>query len=90
MKYVGETSKSLGERFSQHRGYVNTYQNKTDAGKRTEATGDHFNLPSHSISDMRLQIVEKVFDKSKAVRLQREKLYINFFESDHRGINRKK
>ena len=90
MKYIGETSKSVGERFAQHRGYVNTYQNKIDADKRTEATGDHFNLPGHSISDMKLQIVEKVFDKSKAVRLSREKLYINLFESDHRGINRKR
>ena len=61
-KYVGETSKELGQRFAQHPGYVNTYQGK---------------------------IVEKVFDKSKAVRLIREKLYINLFESEHRGINRK-
>ena len=29
-KYVGETSKELGQRFAQHRGYVNTYQGKND------------------------------------------------------------
>ena len=86
---MGETSKEVGHRFAHHRGYVNTYQRKVDAGKRTEATGEHFNLPGHSLSDMALQIVEKVFDKSKAVRLNREKLYINLFESEHRGINRK-
>ena len=51
-KYVGESSKEIGFRFSQHRSDVNTYQTKIDNGKRTEATGEHFNLPGHSLSDM--------------------------------------
>ena len=77
------------ERFAQHRSYVNTYQNKIDNDKRVEATGELFSLPGHSLSDMQLQMIEQVFDKSEAVRLAREKMYINLFEAETRGINRK-
>ena len=77
-------------RFAQHRGYVNNFQKHKEAGKRIEATGEHFNLPGHSgVQDMRFQIVEKVFQKSKAVRLIREKKFIQEFQSEHLGINRK-
>ena len=59
--------------------------------KKTQATGDHFNLPGHSgVRDMRLQVLEKVFVKSKALRLVREALYIKEFQSEHKGMNRKK
>ena len=88
MKF-GTTGNSISSRFGQHRGYVNQYKTKIEAGKIPEATGEHFNLPIHSISDMSLQIVEKVFSKSKAVREQREKMYINYFESETKGINRR-
>ena len=87
--YIGTTGNSISSRFSQHLGYVNQYNTKIAAGKIPEATGEHFNLPNHSISDMRLQIVEKVFSKSKAVREEREKMYINYFESETKGINRR-
>ena len=68
---------------------MNSYQNKIATDKRVETTGEHFNLPGHSLSDMQIQIVEKVFSKSEAVRLTRERLYINFFEAENRGMNRK-
>ena len=88
-KYIGTTGNSISSRFGQHRGYVNQYNTKIEAGKIPEATGEHFNLPSHSISDMELQIVEKVFSKSSAVREQREKMWINYFESETKGMNRR-
>ena len=87
--FIGQTSKTAADRFSQHRGYVNSFMGKKAAGKTTEATGEHFNLPGHSISDMKFQVIEKVFDKDKAIRLAREKMYINFFETEFRGMNRK-
>ena len=43
----------------------------------------------HSLSDMQLQIIEKVFDKSEAVRLTRERQYINLFEAENLGMNKK-
>ena len=60
-KYIGQTGAFISQRFGQHRGYVNQYHTKLASGKIPEATGEHFNLHSHSISDMQLQIVEKGF-----------------------------
>ena len=89
-QYIGETAKQASFRFSQHRGYSNNFEQHKEAGKRIEATGEHFNLPGHSgVRDMKFQIIEKVFEKSKAVRLVREKKYIQEFQSEHLGINKK-
>ena len=52
-QYIGETSKTLAQRFSQHCGYV---RNK----ELPNATGAHFNLPRHTIADMKVTIVEKI------------------------------
>ena len=90
-QYVGETEKEAGFRFSQHRGYVNNFEKHVREGKRTEPTGEHFNLPGHSgVSDMKLQIVEKLFSNSTGMRKTRESMYIRDFHSEHSGINRKK
>ena len=55
MQYVGESEISLQDRFSEHVGYV---KNK----HLTKATGGHYNLPGHTISDMRVTIVETSLD----------------------------
>ena len=47
-KYIGETKNSLHERLSQHRGYVTR--------KTQDATGIHFHLPGHMLSDMKLSV----------------------------------
>ena len=52
-RYIGETEHSLRTIFTQHRGYVNNKQTK-------RATGYHFNLPGHKVSDMKVTILEKV------------------------------
>ena len=52
MKYVGEIKRIIKFRFAEHRGYVN---NNDDT-----ATGEHFNMPGHSLSDMTLTVLEKV------------------------------
>ena len=44
-QYIGQTSKTLKERFSQHCGYVD---------RNVEATGKHFNLQGHSKNDMQV------------------------------------
>ena len=49
-QYVGQTSKILRERFSQHCYYVD---------RNVEATGIHFNLPGHHKSYMSVTVVEK-------------------------------
>ena len=79
-QYIGQTHKSLKERFNQHRGYVRN-------SKLEKATGMHFNLPGHSSSDMKV-IVEKVHNRDDFFRKRRESIYIQKFNTKHKGINR--
>ena len=80
-QYVGETHRPLKDRFGEHRGYVNRKEVK-------KATGDHFNSSGHSISDMRIQIVEKMFTRDIFFRKQREHFYINKFDTKRNGLNK--
>jgi hypothetical protein len=41
-----------------------------------ELTGEHFNLPDHSHSDMKVQIVEKIRPNSEENRREREEFWI--------------
>ena len=50
---IGETSKTLSQRFAQHRGYVGNKE-------LDKATGAHFNLPGHTMADIKVTKVEKI------------------------------
>ena len=77
-------------RFAQHRGYVNNFANQKAADKKIQATGEHFNLPGHAgVRDMRLTIIEKVFVKTKQMRLVREAKFIKEFQTDYKGMNKR-
>ena len=81
-KYIGETKRSLRSRFADHRGYVK--------GKQTEkATGMHFNLPGHSVTNMKVSIIEQVKYNSDLYRKEREDFYIRRFNTYNEGLNRK-
>ena len=80
-QYLGETEKTLSQRFAQHRGYVRN--NKLD-----KATGHHFNGPGHSLSDMKVTVLEKLHSKDPQMRKTRESHYIKKFNSFYRGMNR--
>ena len=80
-QYVGKTKDKAKERFLKHRGYV---QNK----ELSQATGNHFNLPGHSVSDMTFTIIEKVHRKDPFFLRQREKFYIQKFNVKMKGINK--
>ena len=80
-QYIGETERSIKERFLEHKGYVS---NKM----LTKATGAHFNQRGHSISDMQITIIEKVFNPDPQFRKQRERMFINKFNTRYKGINR--
>ena len=80
-QYIGESERSLKDRFLEHKGYVsNNIQSK--------ATGAHFTQKGHKISDMEFTIVEKIFNPDAQYRKQREKMYINKFNTKHKGINK--
>ena len=80
MKYVGETRRSMKFRLAEHRGYVN---NNVDT-----PTGEHFNLPGHSLSDLRVSILEKVRSKDDMYRKERERYFIRKFYTYYKGLNR--
>ena len=71
----------LKERFSEHRGYVSSKN-------LTKTTGVHFNEKGHSISDMEITIIEKLFTEDPQFRKQREKMYIQKFNTRYRGLNK--
>ena len=82
VQYIGESERSLQERFSEHRGYVTNNQ-------VTKATGQHFNLPGHRASDMMVTIIEKVHSLDPLVRKEREELYIMKFNTKYKGLNKR-
>ena len=76
-QYIGQTHRSLKERFSEHLRYVD---------KNSEATGKHFKLPGHSKSDMSVTILEKVHRRDVWVREEKESEFIRNFKSFYKGI----
>ena len=72
--------KSLQDRFANHRGYVTSRD-------FSQPTGRHFNSRGHSISDMSVVIVEKVFSEDTILRKERESEYIRKFNSKAKGLN---
>ena len=81
-QYVGESERTLQDRFSEHKGYVTN-------SILSKATGNHFNQQGHKISDMKITIIEKVHSKDPQFRKQREKMYINKMNTKYKGMNRK-
>ena len=61
-QYIGETKRSLCERFGEHRRAINNPRNS----KAKTAVPMHFNLPGHSIADLRL-ILLKIQNSEKTL-----------------------
>ena len=73
----------MAVQFRQHKGYV---RNK----KLDQATGFHFNQRGHDIADMQVLIIEKKHSTDGAFSKEREKMYINLFNTSYRGINKQR
>ena len=54
----------------------------------TKANGIHFNQCGHSVSDVRITILEKMKTSDESYRKERELYLINKFNTYYRGINR--
>ena len=52
-KYIGQTGRIIRFRLADHRSYIS---NQVIA----RATGAHFNLPGHSLADMKYTVLEQV------------------------------
>ena len=71
----------MKERFAEHQGYV---RNKV----LSKATGEHFNLPAHRLSDMKIRILEQIYNKDHFFRKKRENMFINKFNTKLKGLNK--
>ena len=54
----------------------------------SKTTGAHFNEKGHSVSDMEITIIEKLFIGDPQFRKQREKMYIKKFNTRYRRLNK--
>ena len=73
---------SLKYRLAEHRGYVlNQHLDK--------AIGAHFNITGHSLSDLKIIILEQVKKKDIEYRKQRENYFIRKLNTLNIGLNKK-
>ena len=80
-RYIGESGRPLKYRLADHRGYVTN-------GITKLATGAHFNTIGHSLSHMKVTILEQVKIRSSEYRKERERYHINKFNTYYKGMNR--
>ena len=79
--YVGESMRSFCERLAEHRySIINNVDN---------TVGRHFNLPGHSVANLRAIPIEKI-SGSHGVRKARERVWINRYDSVTHGGNIRK
>ena len=53
-----------------------------------QATGLHFNTPGHSLDNMKFIIIEKSKETNENYRKEREKFFIQKFNTFKNGLNR--
>ena len=80
-KYIGQTKRIIKFRIADHRGYITNQV-------ISRATGSHFNLPGHSLADLKFTILEQVRYNDEDYRRKREIYFINKFNTLHQGFNR--
>ena len=51
-------------------------------------TGDHFNLPGHSLAHMKVTILEMARNSNPDYRRERENYFINKFNTFYEGMNK--
>ena len=82
LQYVGETTRTLRERLTDHKSNIKT--------NKLTPVSVHFCQPLHSISDLKIVAIEKIPDQSNSLltRLDRETYWIRKLATSHpRGLN---
>ena len=79
-QYIGQSSRSLKERFTEHCNYVD---------RNAQATGRHFNLPGHSKWHMAVTVVEKIHNREVWAREELESMHIRKANTYYEGMNLK-
>lgn len=82
LQYVGETTRALRERLTDHRSNIKT--------RRESPISIHFSSPLHSIQDLRIIAIEKIPDQKNSLlsRKDRENYWIRKLSTAHpQGLN---
>ena len=79
--YIGESERPLRKHTLEHKGYIQNHM-------LDKATGEHFNMPGHDITCMKVSIIEKVRKLCVLYRKEREKYFIRKFNSYYKGMNK--
>ena len=80
--YIGQTQRQLKHRVSEHKTSIRT--------KSNNVIGNHFSNPGHSLANLEVTAIEKVFKKGQGFIQKRESMWINKFEAEHQGLNGRK
>ena len=85
-QYIGGTKRHLHERFGEHRRSVQNHQQLANPTPVSE----HFNLPGHSVNDIRLIPLELIHTNRDSVRKAREAHLIDKAKTlEPQGLNRR-
>ena len=71
----------LKARLSDHRGYINQQVVSV-------TNGDHYNLPGHNLTNLKVSTLEVVKKKEYLYKKERETYFINKFNTYYHGRNR--
>jgi len=82
IQYIGETERILADRFREHIGYAKS--------AILTQSGNHFNLPGHTLSNMKVTVLEKCKENNPTYRKFRESYLINQFNTTAKGLNKKR
>ena len=80
-RYIGQTGRLLKFRIDEHRGYIHNQVTSKE-------TGAQFNLPGHSLADMKFTVLEQVKYNDEQYRRERESYHINKFNTFYHWLNR--
>ena len=74
LQYIGETKRSLKDRFNEHR---RTIDNPNTKSKPTTAAEHFLSSPNHTADDMQLIPIEKIFSNQDSIRKAKEAFLIS-------------
>ena len=80
-KYIGFTTRQLKHRVAEHKGYISNQVT-------SRATGAHWNLPGHSLANLKVTVLEQSKSRDEEYIREREKYFIRKFDTFNDGINR--
>ena len=81
--FVSRMRDFFKQRLDDHSGYITCKD-------ESQPLGAHFNLPGHSLANLKAAIIEQVLKNEEEYRKEREHFFINKFNTYYEGMNKKK